>query len=224
MRAHARRLDDAPQRFLAPTPARLVRLQHHAGTAAFPAASDWLDCASVSSCFFTSPSVAACARLALLQAFLVSFELLLERFDQRFDGFLPLRQIAFGRFLKFAERLLGQPQKFRRALFQRLGAQRLERLAQIGQRLFLQRALFRDQFFRRRPAGFRRGTGVAGFGELAAQLGQFRFALGDLLAQFIFQPRIRTAATRRGRRASRGENPARRQSAARSRVGFREAY
>ena len=70
-----------------------------------------------------------------------------------------------------------------------------ERLAQVGQRLVLQRALFRNQLFRRRPAGFRGGPGVAGFGELAAQLGQFRFALGDLLAQFIFQPRIRTAAT-----------------------------
>ncbi len=133
----------------------------------------------------------------MLQAFLVGFELLFQRFDQGFDGFLALGQVALGGFLEFAERLFGQSQKFRRALFQRLGAQGFERLAQIGQCLVLQRALFHDHFFRRRPAGFSGGAGVAGFGELAAQLGQFRFALADLLAQFIFQSRIRPAATAR---------------------------
>ncbi len=46
-------------------------------------------------------------------------------------------------------------------------------------------------FFRRGPAGFGSGAGVAGFGQLAAHLRQFRFALGDLLAQFLFQPRVR---------------------------------
>ena len=45
---------------------------------------------------------------ALLQSFLIRFQLLLERLDQSFDGFLPLRQIAFGRFLEFAKRLFRQ--------------------------------------------------------------------------------------------------------------------
>ena len=72
MRAHARRLDHAPQGFLAPTPARLVRFEHHAELQRFAAASDWLCWASVSSCFFTSPKRGRLRGLALLQALLIS--------------------------------------------------------------------------------------------------------------------------------------------------------
>jgi hypothetical protein len=39
--------------------------------------------------------------------------------------------------------------------------------------------------------GFRRRAGVARFSQLRADLREFGFALADLLAQFIFQPRVR---------------------------------
>jgi len=120
----------------------------------------------------------------VVQPFLVGFQLLFERFDKAFD-------VAFGAFLEFPERLFGQPQEFRRVLFKGVGAQCFESFAQIGQRLVLQHALFHNHFFRRGATGFGGSTGIAGLGELAAQLGQFRFALGDLLAQFPFQSRIR---------------------------------
>ncbi len=129
-----------------------------------------------------------CDRFTLLQPFLVGFELLFQRFDQGFDGFLPLGQVALGGFLEFSEGLFRQPQKFRRALFQCLRAQCLERLAQIHQRLVLQRALLHQHFFRCCMAGFRRGAGIAGFGQFRAQPGEFGLALADLLPQFVFQP------------------------------------
>ena len=126
---------------------------------------------------------------------------MLERLDQTFDGFLPLRQIAFGRLLKFAERLFRQPQKFRRGLFQRVRAQRLESVAQIRDRLFLRglgvaqglfvkRFLLRENFFRRRLIRLRRGERSFALRKLLARLRQFRFALCELLAQIIFQTRI----------------------------------
>ena len=74
---------------------------------------------------------------ALLQILLVGFQLLLERLDKHLDGFLPFVQITLGGFLQPAERLLGQAQKFRRVLLQRVGAHGLEGVAQIGNRLFL---------------------------------------------------------------------------------------
>ena len=76
--------------------------------------------------------------------------------------------IAFGPFLKFSERLFRQPQKFRRVLFEGVGAQRAKCFAQIIQRLVLQRALLHNHFFRRSAAGFGGGAGIAGFGKLAA--------------------------------------------------------
>ena len=97
----------------------------------------WLCCDSSSNCFFTSPSVADWAAGVLLEIFLVSFELLLQRFDQRFDRFLPLGEVALGGFLKLAKGLFRQPQKFRRGLFQRIRAQSLEGVPQIIERFFL---------------------------------------------------------------------------------------
>jgi hypothetical protein len=119
---------------------------------------------------------------------------LLERFDQTFDGLLPLRQIALGCLLKLPERLLRQPQKFRCRLLQRVCAQRLERVAQIFQRLRLQFALLGQQFFRRTLFGLRRRAGVAGVRQLRTKLCQFRLALPDLIAQFIFQSCVGTTA------------------------------
>jgi len=40
-------------------------------------------------------------------------------------------------------------------------------------------------------SGFRRRAGVARFSQLRADLGEFGFTLADLLAQFVFQPRVR---------------------------------
>lgn len=73
-------------------------------------------------------------RFALLQPVLVGLELLTERLDQPLDGFLALHQIALGGFLKFREGFVGQTQKLRLRLPQRVGAQGFEGIAQIRQR------------------------------------------------------------------------------------------
>ena len=87
--------------------------------------------------FFHFAQRAGLSERTLLQIFLLCFQLLFQRLDQSFNRFLPLRQIAFGRFLKFSETLLREPQKFRRGLFQRIRAQGFERVAQIFDRFFL---------------------------------------------------------------------------------------
>ena len=170
MCAHARRLDDAPQRFLAPFAARLVRVQHQPELLRLLRQRRALLRQKFQLLFHLAER-GGLRRAALLQIFLVGFELLLERLDQALDGLLPLRQIALGRLLKFAEALFRQPQKFRRGLFQRIRAQRLERLAQVRPAPFPARALRVAQdlfvkllllgsFFRRRLVCLRGGERV----------------------------------------------------------------
>ena len=107
-----------------------------------------------------------------------------------------MREIAFGRFLKFAEDCSASRKNSGALCFNASALKALKRLSQISQRFVLQRALFSHQFFRRGAAGFGGGAGIAGLGKLAAQLRQLRIPLVDLAAEFLFQPRIRTAAAR----------------------------
>ena len=99
-------------------------------------------------------------------------------------------------------------------MFQRVGAQRLERVAQIRQRFFLRGLglaqglfvkgfLLAENFFRRRLVRLRGGQRSFALRKLFARLAQFRFALRELLTQFIFQPCIR-----RSRRPSAPDQPA----------------
>ena len=90
MRTHTRRFNHTPKRFLAPTPARLVRFEHHAELQRF--CGERLTCCESKSELF--PHFAEGRRLrslALLQTLLVCLQLLLQRFDQSLDRLLPLR-------------------------------------------------------------------------------------------------------------------------------------
>ena len=90
------------KRFLAPTAPRLVRFQHHAELLRL-ARQRLALLRQQFQLFFHFAQRGRLRGFALLQTFLVGLQLLLERLDQRFDRFLPLRQIAFRRFLEFAE-------------------------------------------------------------------------------------------------------------------------
>ena len=136
MCAHSRGFDHAAQGFLAPSPARLVGTQDPAELESLVRQRKAL----VSECFQVLgdfPDSRGVSCFALLQAGLIILELLLERLDQGGDGLLALREVAFGGFLKLGESLVGQPEKIRLGLFERVDAERLERLAQIGERLVL---------------------------------------------------------------------------------------
>ena len=191
MRAHAGGLHDAPQGFLAPSPRA------------------WFECSTQPELLRFLRRATALLRerfqlflhlaqrgglrgFALLQTFLVGFELLFQRLDQAFDGFLPLGQIALGGFLKFAETIVPPAAEiparvcFNASALNALNASRKSASA-FSCNARCSTSIFSDAACR----GFRRGAGVAGFGQLLADLGQFRFALVDLLAQFIFQPAVR---------------------------------
>ena len=101
MRAHARCLHDAPQRFLAPASARLIGTQYRRNCCVSGRATGFA--ATEFQLLLHFAERGGLRGFALLQPFLVGFQLLLERLDQSFNRFLPLRQIAFGRFLKFSE-------------------------------------------------------------------------------------------------------------------------
>ena len=186
MGAHARRLDDAAQGFLAPTSARLARAEDHPKLERFVGERSGFVAIDFPIAFSLHPAPRT-ARFRFAAIVFGNFELLFEGFDQGFDGFLTLGEFAFGRFLKFPEGLLGQPQEFRRGLFEGVRAQCFKGVAQVGQGLFLQRFLFAQQIFRRGLFGFRRRAGVGGFHHLCPRFFQVRFFLRDLLAQFIFQ-------------------------------------
>jgi hypothetical protein len=66
--------------------------------------------------------------LTLLEPLLINLELLLQGFNQCLYRLLSLRQVTLRRFLELAERLVGQPKKFGRRLFQRIGAEGFERV------------------------------------------------------------------------------------------------
>ena len=90
MGAHARRLHHAPQRLLAPAPARLVGLQHHAELLRLLRQG----LALLRQRFELLPHLAqrgGLGRFRLLQPLLVGLQLLLQRLDQRLDRLLPLR-------------------------------------------------------------------------------------------------------------------------------------
>jgi hypothetical protein len=148
---------------------------------------------------------------------LVVFQLLLQGFDQRGDGLLALFEIALRAFLKFGKGLVGQPEEFRRSLFQGVGAQGLERLAEVsdglvlngtgvGQRAFVQGALLGQQLIGGLAAGQFGGGGGLRLSEFVAELLEFTVAVGQLLAQFG-QERF-TAGS--GRLAEQGQQPAQR--------------
>ena len=79
------------------------------------------------------------SRLGLLQAILVTREVLFERLQQRGDGLLSLCEISFGGFSKLGQRFVRESEKFWLHLAQGVGAQRFEGLTEIkrGARLFL---------------------------------------------------------------------------------------
>jgi len=115
MRAQAGFFDHAAQRFLAPAAAGLIGFEHRPKLRRLRRERQ----ARLRQCFqlfFHFAQRRSLRGFILLQTLLVSVQLLLERFDQTFDRFLPLRQVAFRGFLKFSKRLFRQPQKFRRGL------------------------------------------------------------------------------------------------------------
>jgi hypothetical protein len=69
-----------------------------------------------SECFQVLPNLTERRRLAefaLLEVPLIRLELLLQGFEERGDGLLPLRQVAFRCLVKLGQRLIGQSKKLR---------------------------------------------------------------------------------------------------------------
>ena len=126
MGAHAGRLDHAPERFLTPFAACLVGVQHQPELLGLVRERVALLGEQLELLLHFAQG-GRLRRAVLLQVFLIGLQLLLERFDKRFDGFLSLREVAFGRFLKLAEGLFREAQEFRGGLLERIGTQRLER-------------------------------------------------------------------------------------------------
>ena len=118
---------------------------------------------------------------------LVGLQLLFQGLHQGGNGRLPLRQVTLGRLGELAKGLVGQPEKFRLRLLERVSAEGLEGIAQIGERLVLRRlgilqlpgvqlALLGEQMLRGLKLGLRAGKLVAGLRQLRAGVAQIRLA------------------------------------------------
>jgi hypothetical protein len=121
--------------------------------------------------------------------------LLFERFQQRRDRLLSLAQIAFGGFGEFGEGLIGEPEELGLILSERLGAQGLEGLAEIAQRLGLERTVFGEllivelafagkELFGGGASPVRGGFGGVKLDLLPPKLDQGGIAGGQLITQF----------------------------------------
>ena len=211
--AHAGGLDHAAQRFLAPTPARLVGVQHHAELLGFPGQG----LVGVGEGFELLSNLAqrgGLGALGLLEALLVGLQMLLEGFDERRDLLFSLRQIAFGGLLERRERLDDALDERRLHLFERLLAQRAESgalvrqglgvgVARLAQGVLVQPFQVRQQLLRGLGARLGLGLRAERLGHLAAQFAQLFLPLRELLAQLVRQPLVR------GRRAAAPLNQAR---------------
>ena len=167
-------------------------------------ASDWLCCGERFELLLHLAQRGGLGGLALLQAFLVSLQLLLERLDQRLDRFLALRQVALGGLLKLAEGLVrpaaGTPARSAcsASALNALNASRKSASALSCAALASAapaRASARcsaSSFSAAARLASRRGLRLLLAAAAAPRsLVQLAFALGELLAQFVCQPVVR---------------------------------
>ena len=219
MGAHAGGFHDAAQGFLTPAATGLIGVQHEAELLGFLRQRGAL-LGEEFELLFDFAEGGGLGGRTLLQIALIIIELLFERFNQTFDRFLPLGEVAFGGFLKFAKALLGEAEEFGGGLFQGVGAEGFERVAEVGEGFFLgglgvglglgiQFFLAGEHFFGGGLVGLGGGKGGLALGQLVAGAGEVGIALGELLAEFGFEAGIGVGGGRGGSgRLAGAEQPA----------------
>ena len=219
MGAHAGGFDDAAQGFLTPAAAGLVGVEDEAELLGFLGEGGAL-LGEEFELFFDFAEGRGLGGGTLLQVALIIIELLFERFDEAFDGFLALGEVAFGGFLEFAKALFGEAEEFGGGLFQGVGAEGFEGVAEVGEGFFLggfgvglglgiQFFLAGEHFFGGGLVGLGGGEGGLALGQLVAGAGEVGFALGELLAEFGFEAGVGVGGGRGGsRRLAGAEQPA----------------
>src|SRR5262249_26784063 len=130
MSAHSCGFDHSPQSLLSPTPAGLVRFQNNAELLCFLRQRLALHRQRVELSFDLTQC--RCLRIfGLLQALLVSLQLLFQRLNQYRNGLLSLRQIAFGRLLQPAYCFCDSLDELRLQFAKRVETQSFEAVPQI---------------------------------------------------------------------------------------------
>ena len=127
-------LDDSTQRLLAPLAARLAGVEDHPQLLRL-ARERLAVLTEGAELFAQRAQLGVAAFFALAQPLLVGREVLREWRDQLGHGFLAGVQFALGALVQLAKRLAGQAHQFWLGLFQRVGAEHLERLLERGQLL-----------------------------------------------------------------------------------------